>query len=176
MTSLLDLMGIQTAVFTACSDDPTFHPGRCAVVKIGDFVCGKIGQIHPTVAAGYGFSAPVYAAEIDTEAMMPYCNEEKEYKPLPKYPAITRDYAFVCDENMEAGAIEAVIRRAVGKLLESITVFDVYRGSQLPEGKKSIAFGVTMRAADRTLTDADADKAEKKLLHCVEHELGLVLR
>ena len=176
MTSLLSLMGIENASFTACSDDPTFHPGRCATVKIGDFLCGKLGQIHPTVAAAYGFSAPVYAAEIDTEGMMPYCCYEKEYKPLPKYPAITRDYAFVCDEDTEAGAIEAVMKKAVGKLLESITVFDVYRGSQLPEGKKSIAFGVTMRALDRTLTDADADKAEKKLLHCVEAELGLTLR
>ena len=176
-TSLLSLMGIEGATFTACTDDPTYHPGRCATITLADgFVCGKIGQIHPSVAAGYGFSVPVYAAEIDTEGMMSYCRYEKEYRPLPKFPAITRDFSFVCDEDMEAGTIEAVMKRAVGKLLESITVFDVYRGSQLPEGKKSISFGLSMRAADRTLTDADADKAAKKLLHCVESELGLTLR
>jgi phenylalanyl-tRNA synthetase beta chain len=99
-----------------------------------------------------------------------------DYRPLPKFPATTRDFSFVCPEDMEVGAIESVMKRAGGKLVESVALFDLYRGPSIGEGNKSVAFRVTLRAADRTLTVEEADKVSKKILKDLEFKLGLKLR
>ena len=101
---------------------------------------------------------------------------KKHYRPLPKYPATTRDFSFVCDEDMEVGAIEGVMAKAGGKLVESITLFDIYRGPQVGAGKKSVALRVTLRASDRTLTVEEADKVSKQMLNDLKFKMGLVLR
>jgi phenylalanyl-tRNA synthetase beta chain len=137
---------------------------------------GTIGQLHPRVAANYGFDTPVYLADIDFEKLFNFSSFDKHYKPLPKYPPVNRDFAFVCDKNTEAGSIEDVIRKAGGKLVEDVKLFDIYRGAQLGEGKKSVSFRVTLRAADRTLTVEEADKVSSKILSSLEHQLGLTLR
>ena len=163
--------------YTACHDHPAYHTGRCARVTAADGTeLGILGQADPRVAEAYGFTAPVLVAELAFDAIFAHADLKKHYRALPKYPATTRDFAFVCDEDMEVGAIEGVMAKAGGKLVENITLFDIYRGPQVGEGKKSVALRVTLRASDRTLTVEEADKVSKKMLKDLKFQMGLVLR
>ena len=135
-----------------------------------------MGELHPETAANYGFDKRVLAAVLDFETVFMHADLTRKYHPLPKYPAATRDLAFVCDEALEAGAIEAVMKKAGGKLLESVTLFDVYRGVQVGAGKKNMAFSLSFRAADHTITAEETDKAIRKILTLMDRELGLNLR
>ena len=173
--NLLALAAVK-AEWTAVCDNPSYHPGRCASVTVGDTVVAVFGQIHPVVAENYGMSMPVYAAEIDFDALFAVRNADKHYKPLPKFPAITRDYSFVCDEELEVGKIVAVMQKAGGKQCEGVALFDIYRGPQVGEGKKSVTMRMTLRADDHTLTVEDAEKVSKKVLTLLDRELGLTLR
>ncbi len=169
--------GIAKVKFVSNENNPVFHPGRCAnIVARGFEVVGTIGQLHPKVASNYGFDAPVYLADIDFEKLFNFSNFDKHYKPLPKYPPVNRDFAFVCDKNTESGAIEDVIRKAGGKLVEAVTLFDVYVGERLGADKKSLAFRVTLRAADHTLTEDESEKTSAKIVASVEKQLGITLR
>lgn len=163
--------------YTACHDHPAYHTGRCARVTAADGTeLGILGQADPRVAEAYGFTAPVLVAELAFDVIFAHADLKKHYRALPKYPATTRDFAFVCDEDMEVGAIEGVMSKAGGKLVENITLFDIYRGPQVGEGKKSVALRVTLRASDRTLTVEEADKVSKKMLNDLKFKMGLVLR
>ncbi len=175
--NLLALAGIKKASFTACTDNEAYHPGRCAIIcsEKGEPL-GVFGQAHPLMASNYGFSAPVYVAELNFDRMFAISNTEKTYRPLPKYPATTRDFSFVCPEEMEVGAIEGVMEKAGGKLVESVALFDIYRGPQVGENKKSVSLRVTLRADDRTLTVEEADKVSKKILNDLKFKMGLELR
>ena len=173
----LALGRIKGVTYEAVTDNVTFHPGRCAriVAADGEFL-GIFGQLHPLTAQNYGFNTPVYAAELDFDSIFEHCDGVIEYKPLPKFPASTRDFSFVCDEELEVGKLASFIARAGGKLVEDVKLFDIYRGTQLGEGKKSVSFRVTLRASDRTLTVEEADKVSSKILSSLEHQLGLTLR
>ncbi|MGM9645117.1 MAG: phenylalanine--tRNA ligase subunit beta [Eubacteriales bacterium] len=174
---LFEKNGIDGYKIKAESDNPTFHPGRCAEAYSHDGrYLGVFGEIHPTVAANYSFGKRVYIAELDFEAMFASQRKEVKYKPLPKFPALTRDFSFVCDESLEVGTIKEIIEKSCTSVLESVRLFDVYRGAQVGEGKKSVSFTVSLRASDRTLTDTEADNAVKKILKSIEHELGVTLR
>ena len=163
--------------YTACVDHPAYHRGRCAKVTAADGTeLGIFGQADPRTASNYGFDAPVLLAELAFDEIFAHAELKKHYRPLPKYPATTRDFSFVCDEDMEVGAIEGVMAKAGGKLVESITLFDIYRGPQVGAGKKSVALRVTLRASDRTLTVEEADKVSKKMLNDLKFKMGLVLR
>ena len=169
--------GLKDAIYTAEKHHPTFHPGRCARISLPDGTAlGVMGELHPSVAENYGFDKRVIAAVLDFEAIFTHADMTRKYSPLPKYPAATRDLAFVCEDSLEAGAIEAVMKKAGGKLLESITLFDVYRGVQIGAGKKNMAFSLSFRAADHTITAEETDKVIKKILTLMERELGLNLR
>ncbi|MBR4292968.1 MAG: phenylalanine--tRNA ligase subunit beta [Clostridia bacterium] len=160
-------------------DAPYYHPGRTASMKLkktGETLV-SFGELHPDVADRYGFdNVRVYAAEFNSQLMFENADFVREYKALPKYPSVSRDLAFIIDEDITAGAVEKVMNEAGGKLVEDIKVFDVYRGKQLPEGKKSMAFNITLRAPDRTLTDEEADKDTAKIRRAVEEKLGASLR
>lgn len=176
-SQLFDKAGIHSVTYAAEPENTAFHPGRCANLVAADgVVLGTMGEIHPLVAAEYGIDEPVYIADLDFENMFEKATLEKQFKPLPKFPATTRDFAFVCDDTLEVGAIEAVMRKAGGKTVEDVKLFDVYRGKQLGDGKKSVAFKVILRAPDRTLTDEEAEKTSKKILVLLEKELGITLR
>jgi phenylalanyl-tRNA synthetase beta chain len=174
--NVLALAAIKNASFAACTDNVSYHPGRCATVSVGDAVLGVFGQIHPTVAARYGADCALFAAEIDFDALFAARNAEKVYKSLPKFPAITRDFSLVCDEELEVGKIIAVMKKAGGKQTEDVRLFDIYRGPQIGEGKKSVSFRMTLRAEDHTLTIEDAERVSKKVLTLLDRELGLTLR
>ena len=163
--------------YEAYTTDALYHPGRTAkaIAKDGS-VLATLGQVHPLTADNYGMDMPVYVASIDFENLFALANMKSEYKPLPKFPASTRDYSFVCEDELEVGVIEEVMANAGGKLVESIKLFDIYRGHQVGEGKKSVSLRVSMRAADRTLTVEETDKISAKIVKALDEKLGIALR
>ena len=169
-------MNVPEARYTAEKHDPTFHPGRCARVSVGGVDLGCFGQIHPLVARSYGIDGEIFAAELNFTALLSLQLPEKTYTPLPKYPAVTRDIAVVCDEAVTVAALSDCIRAAGGKLLRSVELFDIYRGKGIASGSKSVAFRLTLRADDRTLTDADSDGVVSAVLAALEKELNAKLR
>ena len=169
-------MNVPEARYTAEKHDPTFHPGRCARVSVGGVDLGCFGQIHPLVARSYGIDGEIFAAELNFTVLLSLQLPEKTYTPLPKYPAVTRDIAVVCDEAVTVAALSDCIRAAGGKLLRSVELFDIYRGKGIASGSKSAAFRLTLRADDRTLTDADSDGVVSAVLAALEKELNAKLR
>ena len=164
------------AVYTAVSDNPTYHPGRCASVTVGGVPVGYIGQIHPLVVGNYGMDCEIYCAEINFTKLFALQLPEATYVPLPKYPSVTRDLSVVCDESVTVAQAEDVITGAAGKLLRNVKLFDIYRGTGIGEGKKSMAFSLELRADDRTLTDADSEKVISKVLRELAEKTGATLR
>ena len=175
--ALLADAGITKLSFVADRNNPTFHPGRCAdIIARGSMNIGVIGQLHPTAAANYGFDQPVYIAYLPFETIFSIANFKKQYKPMPKHPTTSRDLAFVCDAKLEVGRIEEVIRKGAGKLLEGIELFDVYTGDRIEKGKKSVAFRLTFRSPDHTLTGDEIAASVDKLLAALDKQLGIKIR
>ncbi len=160
----LDKLGVYGVEFTANKENPTFHCGRCADISIGGKNIGVIGEIAPAVLENYGIGTRAYVATLDIADIFDARVVEKKFKPTPKFPASTRDLAIICDDELPAASLEKAIRAGAGKLLEKVELFDVYKGSSIAEGKKSVAYTMTLRAADRTLTVEECDRAVNKVL------------
>ena len=167
---------VKKASYKAVSTNPSFHPGRCAAVTVDGVEVGYIGQVHPIVAKNYGIDAEVYCAEISFTALCDLRLPDATYVPLPKYPAVTRDLSLICDEAVTVAEAEDVITAAAGKLLRGVKLFDIYRGTGVPEGKKSMAFSLELRADDRTLTDTDSEAVVAKVLDALKEKLNAILR
>ena len=167
---------VKKATYTAVSDNPTYHPGRCAKVCIDGMELGYIGQIHPLVAQNYGMDVDVYCAEINFTKLFDLRLPDVTYTPLPKYQSAYRDLSLICDEAVTVAQVEDVITAAAGKLLRNVRLFDIYRGKGVAEGKKSMAFSLELRADDRTLTDADAEGVISKVLSALSEKLNASLR
>ena len=174
--ALLASLNIPAATYVRNTENPSYHPGRCAELRIDGKKVGVIGQIHPLVAETYGIGAEVYAAELDFTLLQSMAGGERVFHPLPKFPAVTRDLALVCDESLTVGELESCITAAAGKLLRKINLFDIYRGVGIEPGKKSVAFSLELRADDRTLTDEDSVGVVNKVLEKLETELHVKLR
>ena len=173
---LLTLIGVKGFEFVTQSADPSFHPGRCAdILKDGEKI-GVLGQVHPEIAESYGIDRTVYAVELEFKRISQLVDTEKKYEPLPKYPAMVRDFALVVTEATKAGDLEKTIRNTAGGLLESVKLFDVYRGVPVPPGCKSLAFSLTYRSKDRTLTDAEVNDINTKVLAALRDSFNAVLR
>ena len=162
--------------FTADTETAAFHPGRCAAVWSGDTRLGTLGQIHPDVCAAYGLDGATYCAEIDVVLLHDLEGAEPVYTPLPRFPAITRDIAVVCDAAVPVGELTECIRKAEKNVLRGVKLFDVYTGVGIPEGKKSIAFSLTLRSDDGTLTDDHAEEAVRAVLDALRENFGAVIR
>lgn len=179
--TLLSSLGIKDCEYVRASDSDafgescSFHPGRSAVIIKDNKALGILGEIHPEVAANYEIGAKTYVAKLNITDMFDAAETEISYKPLPKFPATTRDLSLICDDDLPAGDIEKTIKKAAGKLLENVTLFDVYKGKQIAEGKKSISYSISMRSYDGTLTDEQADSVMKKVLKALE-SIGAELR
>ena len=180
-----DIKGMCDAVFdqlkievkyVACTDNPTYHPGRTADIYINKKRIGTVGQIHPDVCDNYGINEECYVAQINFDELLNVKPDKISYKQLPKFPAVSRDIAMLVDDSVPVADIEAVIKQASGKMLESLSLFDVYKGKQIPDGKKSVAYAAIFRSADRTLTDDDVNKVFNKILKSLEHNLNAQLR
>jgi len=169
-------VGAKKDEYTSKTDHPSYHPGRCAEIAIGGKTVGIFGQVHPLVASNFGIDAEVYAAEIDFTELLSELAPESVYHALPKFPAVSRDLALVCDETRTVAELEKCIQSAGGRLLREVSFFDVYRGAGVPEGKKSVAFTLEFRADDRTLTDDDSGAVIEKVLAALKESLGAVLR
>ncbi len=175
--NIFALAGIANVEYVAVSDNPSYHPGRCAKATAADgTVLGILGQVHPLVISNYGISAEVYTAELDFDKIFELSSTDKHYRSLPKFPASTRDFSFVCDMELEVGKIEKIMSTAGGKLVEDVRLFDIYTGPQIGMDKKSVSLRVVLRAADRTLTVEETDKVSEKILVALEKELGINLR
>ena len=179
--SMLKNIGVEDFEYAACTDPAVFaeaeafHPGRCAVVTKDGKAIGIVGELHPETLENYGIGVKAYAAKVNVTELLDIANAVKTYKPLPKFPAAVRDLAIVCDENLPVAELEKAIKRAVGNTLESVTLFDVYKGKQIAEGKKSVAYSIAMRSHEGTLTDEQSDAAVKRVLKELE-KLGAELR
>ncbi|MBR6377134.1 MAG: phenylalanine--tRNA ligase subunit beta, partial [Oscillospiraceae bacterium] len=173
---ILSQLNVLPVSFEAVTDNPSFHPGRCAALIIEGKRIGLLGQIHPLAARNYGMDCEVYCAELNFTELLSVLAPEKTFTALPRFPATSRDLAVVCDEAVSVGALEACITGAAGKLLREIKLFDVYRGTGIQPGKKSVAFSLTFRAEDRTLTDADIEPAMDKIVKTLEASLNAVRR
>ncbi len=157
------------------STEPYLHPGRQATALLDGAAVAVFGEVHPTVAAKYDLGCKAYIAEVKLDII--YAAEVKPtiYKALPKFPAVTRDFALLCDVDLPVGVMMDTIRAATGKICEKVELFDVYIGSQIPEGKKSVAFSVALRSMDATLTDEQIEVATRKIIKKLG-EIGANLR
>jgi phenylalanyl-tRNA synthetase beta chain len=173
--SVLRELRVPDVVFEAEAANPSYHPGRCAVIRTGNQVLGVMGQVHPAVAKNYDLGE-AYTAELDFGAIHACRAGEAKYVALPRFPSVSRDIALVCDRSVTVAALTDCIKRGGGALLREAALFDIYTGSQVPEGKKSVAFSLKLRSDEATLTDADADAATKKILALLASELGAVIR
>lgn len=152
------------------------HPGRCASVYLNDVLVGYIGELHPDVCKSYKFDQRIYVAEISLAEIYENAKEALAFVEIPRFPAITRDLAFVLDREIESFSLLQVVKKAGGRLLESAEIFDVYQGKGIPSDKKSIAIALAFRTKDRTLTDDEVNAVIKKILTEAEKQLGAVLR
>ncbi|MGN1031145.1 MAG: phenylalanine--tRNA ligase subunit beta, partial [Butyricicoccaceae bacterium] len=174
--TILNRSDVRDISFEPVKDNPSYHPGRCAKVLSGDTVIGIFGTIHPVIAKKAGIDQEILSAELYVDAMFANVDSTKQYVPLPKFPASTRDIAVLCDEDIPVASMEKAIKAAVGGILESVSLFDVYRGDKLPSGKKSVAYSLKLRHAERTLTDAECIDAMNKALKALGDKFGAVLR
>lgn len=174
--TLIEKVTGTTPRYVADTENPSYHPGRCAKVWLNDTCLGTFGQIHPAVAANYGVETEMYCAEISFEEL--YANRRglAVYEPLPKYPGVSRDLAVVCRSAIPVGDLTACIMKAGGQFLKGCTIFDVYQGHHIAGGMKSVAFTLSMRADDRTMTDEDAEKTVNSVLNALKNEYEAVIR
>lgn len=174
--AILKDLRVENVSFRAETDNPSYHPGRCAAVWAGDSRLGVLGQIHPLTARNYGVDAELYCAELDFDALFQAKGADPVYTPLPKFPAVSRDIAVVCGKDLTVGALEDCIRKAGGRLLKDVTLFDIYQGKGVAAGYKSVAFSLTLRSDERSILAAEADEEVRTILEALERELGAVLR
>ena len=170
--AIFEVTGINAKFEKTVND--TFHTGRCAKITVGGRYIGVLGELHPAVSENYGVKERIYIAEFDIATMCELADSDVKYKQLPKFPAITRDLSLVCDDSITSGEIiETII--ASGKHLEQVSLFDMYKGAGVPEGKKSLSYSIIMRRSDKTMENEEADKYVEKILKALA-EKNITLR
>lgn len=174
--NLIDTMGIKKYSFKRENQNPSYHPGKTALLYINKELCATLGEVHPDICDNYGIEEPCYIAEINMDVLLHCENTEKKYKPLPKFPAVIRDIALIVDDDILVQDIEDIIKKQGGNMLEKVKLFDIYKGKQIPQGKKSIAYSIVYRLENKTLTDKEVEKVHDKILRALEYKLGAQLR
>ena len=154
---------------------PFLHPGRQANIIYDGKVVGYLGEVHPEVCDNYDMKTKAYVAVLDMPEILPFATFDRKYEGIAKYPAVSRDISMVVPKDILVGQIEAMIGQRGGKILEDYKLFDIYEGSQIKEGFKSVAYSITFRAKDRTLEEADVTGVMKKILNGLE-SMGIELR
>lgn len=158
-------------------EHPSYHPGKSALLSVEDRPAGVFGELHPMVKERYDFGpAPVLIAELDLAAVLPAVSERYQVQPVPAFPPVLEDMAVIVDEDLPAGRVEEVICQAGGKLLTGIRLFDIFRGPQIGDGKKSLAYNLTYQAPDRTLTDTEGTQIRQRIIRRLEQDLNAKLR
>ncbi len=171
------LEGLHLSATFAPADDPLFHPGRAAALKFDAQAIGVFGELHPVVREKFDLPAQaVLVGEFDLDALLARVLPGHKVNALSRYPGVAQDLALVVDENVPADRVQALIAQTGGALLQRVVLFDVYRGDQIPPGKKSLAYSLTFQASDRTLSDADASKTREKIVARLKREIGAAVR
>lgn len=178
---MFDMMGIKDVSYIAESEYGVYHPGRCArVVKVTDkgeeVELGIMGEVHPDVASNYGIGDKAYCGEFFLDRLIEFSSREIQYSKPPKYPSTSRDIAMVVSESTPVAEIEKVIKEAGTEILRTVKLFDIYRGIQVGAGKKSVAYSLTYRHDDRTLTDVETEEAHAKVVEALKNNLGASIR
>ena len=174
--AILKALDIPAARYEQERENPSYHPGRCARVFVGETELGVLGQIHPDCAKNYDVDVEVYCAELSFDALFALRGETPVYKPLPRFPSVSRDIAVVCDRDIPVGRMIETILAEGGVYLKDCALFDVYTGNHIAPGKKSVAFSLTMRSDEQTLTDEHAEETVKKVLAALERGFGAMMR
>ncbi|MGH4124867.1 MAG: phenylalanine--tRNA ligase subunit beta [Clostridium sp.] len=174
--NVIDSLGLKNTSFKRESENPTYHPGKTSNLYVKRELVGVVGEIHPSVSENYEVEQRCYIAELNLDMLYKYADLNKKYNALPKFPAVTRDIALIVDAEVLVQDIEDIIVKQGGNILESTKLFDVYKGKQIAEGKKSIAYAIIYRRVDKTLTDEEVNKVHEKILRTLEHKLGAQLR
>ena len=172
---LFERLGVVDWDIEPSSTEYGYHPGRCAVLSVHGKKLGTVGEIHPAVCENYGIGSRVVCFSLDIDCMFKNSVREKTYTPLPKFPAVTRDLALICDEDIPVRTLEKAISAGGGALLEKISLFDVYKGAQIDKDKKSVAFNIVLRSKEGTLTDEQINGTMKKIMKELE-KTGAYLR
>jgi len=176
IVELLKVMGIHEVAFVPESEYGVYHPGRCARISYQGEELGIMGEVHPDVADRFEIGTRCYCAEFMFDAIMRHAKTDASYSPLPKYPSTSRDIALLVDESQSVGDLEQVIRSNGKDILEQVRLFDIYRGAQVAEGKKSVAFTLTYRDANKTLTEEDVAEVHNLILAALKGTFNAVLR
>lgn len=174
--SVLNNVGLKGYEIEPETTNLTFHPGRCAKIVYNNIYIGTFGELHPDVIENYNLGQRVYVAEINIDTVFENLNLTKSYNPLPKYPSTSRDIALIVKDEVFVKQIEDIIKANGEDLVESYKLFDVYKGAQIEEGHKSIAYSITYRSKDKTLTDEDVAKVHEKILSELSEKLNANLR
>lgn len=171
----LGQIGMHDLVEYKRSDKTFLHPGRQAYVTYHGRTIGYLGEVHPMVLRNYGIGQRAYLAVIDMPEVLPFATFERRYTGIAKFPAVTRDISMLVPHDIEAAAIEKMLRQRGGKILEDLQLFDLYEGGQVAEGYKSMAYSLTFRSKERTLNDDDINGAMMKILNGLD-SMGIKLR
>lgn len=174
--NIVEGLGIKNSKYERESENVSYHPGKTAKLVIGKNVVGTLGEVHLAVSENYGLDVPCFVAELNLDSLYESSNMDKKYKALPKFPAVTRDIALLVEDAVLVQEIDETIRKAGGNLVEKVELFDIYKGKQIPEGKKSIAYAIAYRDENKTLKDEDVNKVHEKILRSLEYKLGATLR
>lgn len=158
------------------TQNTSYHPGRCANLKVGMDVIATLGEVHPEVLDNYMISKRAYLAEVNITKLVKYARANKKYTEVPKFPAVERDIAVIVDEKVEVGQIEKIVSKKAKKLLESMQLFDIYRNEKLGENKKSVAYSLIFRDKNKTLSDEEINRTMEEIIAELEKTLGAELR
>ena len=158
------------------TENGSYHPGRCANITVGKDVIATIGEVHPAVLENYGIEKRAYLAEVNVTKIVKYSRQNKKYVEVPKFPAVERDIAVIVDEKVEVGQIEKIVTKKSKKLLESATLFDIYRDEKIGTNKKSVAYSLIFRDKKKTLSDEEINTAMENIISELEKVLGAELR
>ena len=175
--NLIDSLGITKFSFKRESENPSYHPGKTAMLTVGKNIeVGVLGEVHPNVTENYGVDTLCYTAELDLDLLYAAAKTEKSYSVIAKFPAVTRDIALLVNDELLVSELEDTIKKAGMPLVESIKLFDVYKGEQIPAGKKSIAYAIVYRDPKKTLDEKSVGKVHDRILRALEHKCGAELR
>jgi phenylalanyl-tRNA synthetase beta chain len=155
---------------------PSFHPGASAALYCDDVLVGVVGALHPDVTFELGLDAAPWSFELDTEKLLPYCPAQLRFSGLPRFPVVGRDVAVVVDEDFASDRVVQFVRQWRPEYVEDVALFDTYAGAPIPTGKKSLAYTISYRAADRTLTDEEVNALHSELVAALSQQLGAELR
>lgn len=176
LENILEAIGVNRYDVEKETKNESYHPGRCANIKVGIDTIATLGEVHPEVLDNYGIEKRAYLLEANITKLVKYARNNKKYVEVPKFPAVERDIAMIVDEEIQVGQIEKIITKKGKKLLESLQLFDIYRNEKIGENKKSVAYSLIFRDKNKTLSDEEINKTMESIIEELEKVLGAELR